>query len=134
MMRNWIVGVVLALGMPMASFGQGNEIKGVISNQIEAFRSDDFSTAFTFASPAIQLMFKTPDNFGRMVSQGFPMVWRPSDVEYLGLHQEPGALVQRIQVTDAEGVSHVLDYMMVETADGWKINGVELVKNDDLSV
>lgn len=133
-MRNWIVGAVLALGLTGPSFGQGDEIKGVISSQIEAFQSDDFSTAFTFASPSIQLMFRTPDNFGRMVSQGFPMVWRPSDVEYLGLRQDRGALVQRIQVTDSDGRLHVLDYFMVETADGWKINGVEFVKQDDLNV
>ncbi|MEP3847243.1 MAG: DUF4864 domain-containing protein [Paracoccaceae bacterium] len=133
-MRNWIVGVVFALGLAGPSFGQGDEIKGVISSQIEAFQSDDFSTAFTFASPSIQLMFRTPDNFGRMVSQGFPMVWRPSDVEYLGLRQDRGTLVQRIKVTDADGRLHVLDYFMVETADGWKINGVEFVKQDDLNV
>ena len=133
-MRNWIVGAVLALGFAGPSFGQGDEIKGVISSQIEAFQSDDFSTAFTFASPSIQLMFRTPDNFGRMVSQGFPMVWRPSDVEYLGLRQDRGALVQRLQVTDSDGRLHVLDYFMVETADGWKINGVEFVKQNDLNV
>ena len=133
-MRNWIVGAVLALGLTGPSFGQGDEIKGVISSQIEAFQSDDFSTAFTFASPSIQLMFRTPDNFGRMVSQGFPMVWRPSDVEYLGLRQDRGALVQRLQVTDSDGRLHVLDYFMVETADGWKINGVEFVKQNDLNV
>ena len=133
-MRNWIVGALLALGLTGPSFGQGDEIRGVISSQIEAFQSDDFSTAFTFASPSIQLMFRTPDNFGRMVSQGFPMVWRPSDVEYLGLRQDSGALVQRIQVTDADGKLHVLDYFMVETAEGWKINGVEFVKQDDLNV
>ena len=133
-MRNWIVGAVLALGLTGPLFGQGDEIKGVISSQIEAFQSDDFSTAFTFASPSIQLMFRTPDNFGRMVSQGFPMVWRPSDVEYLGLREDRGALVQRLQVTDSDGRLHVLDYFMVETADGWKINGVEFVKQDDLNV
>ena len=133
-MRNWIVGALLALGLTEPSFGQDDEIKGVISSQIEAFQSDDFSTAFTFASPSIQLMFGTPDNFGRMVSQGFPMVWRPSDVEYLGLREDRGALVQRLQVTDSDGRLHVLDYFMVETADGWKINGVEFVKQDDLNV
>ncbi|MEO9516592.1 MAG: DUF4864 domain-containing protein [Paracoccaceae bacterium] len=133
-MRNWIVGAVLALGLTGPSFGQGGNIQGVISSQIEAFQSDDFSTAFTFASPSIQLMFRTPDNFGRMVSQGFPMVWRSSGVEYLGLRQEQGTFVQRIQVTDSEGRLHVLDYFMVETADGWKINGVEFVKQDDLNV
>ena len=133
-MRNWIVGAVLALAFAGSSFGQGDEIKGVISSQIEAFEQDDFSTAFTFASPSIQLIFRNPDNFGRMVSQGFPMVWRPADVEFLSLREERGSLAQRVQITDADGRVHVLDYFMIETADGWKINGVEFVKQDDLNV
>ncbi len=132
-MRSWLIGLVLVLGLSGPTVGQSDEIKNVISSQIEAFRADDFSTAFTFASPSIRQIFRTPDNFGRMVSQGYPMVWRPSEVEYLGLRETRGVLAQRIQIVDAQGRVHVLDYFMIETPEGWKINGVELVKQDELS-
>ena len=128
-MRHWILGAALALGMTTAALGQSSEIKGVIGSQIEAFKADDFITAFSFASPNIRGMFLTPDNFGRMVTQGYPMVWRPAGVEFLSLREERGQPVQRVQIVDAEGRVFQLDYYMIETEDGWKINGVELLKD-----
>lgn len=43
-----------------------------------------------------------------------------------------GALWQRVFVTDAEGRGHVLDYQMVETPDGWRINAVQLLRAEGL--
>ncbi|PWJ16259.1 DUF4864 domain-containing protein [Jannaschia seohaensis] len=110
------------------ALAQQDAFKGVIGAQIEAFRADDFDTAFTFASPGIQGMFRTPDNFGRMVRQGYPMVWRPERVEYLGAQREGPGWRQEILVTDMEGRLHKLAYTMVETPEGWKIAGVQLLR------
>ena len=126
-MRHLIAAVlaVLVLAGP-ARAEEG--IEKVISAQIEAFLADDFETAFTFASPTIQGIFKTPDNFGRMVREGYPMVWRPADVTFMQSEVMGGQLWQPILVRDAQGALHVLDYQMVETGAGWKINAVRLRK------
>ena len=79
-MRNWLIGAAFAVSMTGAAWAQGTEIEGVIGNQIEAFKADNFVEAFEFASPNIRGMFRTPENFGRMVTQGYPMVWRPAEV------------------------------------------------------
>lgn len=107
-------------------------IQGTIASQIEAFRADDFAEAFTFASPNIRRMFQTPDNFGVMVRQGYPMVWRPGDLKFLELRDEQGLLWQKVMVQDQEGIFFVLDYQMIETPDGWRINGVYLVQAPQL--
>jgi hypothetical protein len=106
---------------------QQDPIQSTILNQIDAFKADDLATAFTFASPVIKGIFGTPDNFGTMVRKGYPMVYRPAEVRMLEKRRVGGQTVQRVLITDAEGRSHVLDYQMVETADGWQINGVTLV-------
>ena len=54
----------------------------MISKQIEAFKADDFDTAFSFASPMIQRMFGSASTFGEMVQNGYPMVWRPAEVRF----------------------------------------------------
>ncbi|NNE88926.1 MAG: DUF4864 domain-containing protein [Silicimonas sp.] len=108
------------------------EIEGTIASQIEAFRADDFAQAFTFASPNIRRMFGTSENFGMMVRQGYPMVWRPGQLQFLELRDEQGLLWQKVMVQDQEGVFFVLDYQMVETPDGWRINGVYLVQAPQL--
>ncbi|MCG6882744.1 MAG: DUF4864 domain-containing protein [Silicimonas sp.] len=103
-------------------------IEATIGAQIEAFLVDDFAQAFTYASPGIQGIFGNSDRFGQMVRQGYPMVWRPGDVEYLDLREVAGALWQRVMIRDRAGTTHVLDYQMIETSEGWKINGVELLR------
>ncbi|WP_299287300.1 DUF4864 domain-containing protein [uncultured Tateyamaria sp.] len=126
-MRKWMMGAALAMSMAGIAVAQGTEIEAVIGSQIEAFEADDFAGAFAFASPSIQGIFRTPENFGRMVTQGYPMVWRPAEVTYLGLRQENGAYWQTVRIVDGDGAVHLLDYRMLETEDGWKINGVQLL-------
>jgi len=108
-------------------------IEATIGAQIEALRADDFAEAFTYASPNIQGMFQDSDNFGRMVRQGYPMVWRPGDVQFLELRDEGGRLWQKVMIRDQQGRSFVLDYQMIETGDGWRINGVQILDAPGLS-
>lgn len=102
--------------------------RAIISAQIEAFRADDFKTAFGFASPSIQSRFQTPQRFGAMVRQGYPMVWRPREVEFLSVQTRNGAPWQQVLIRDGEGALHLLEYNMVEVDGGWKINAVRVVK------
>ncbi len=102
-------------------------IETVIQQQFDAFRAEDVGTAFSFASPNIKGMFGTPENFGRMVRDGYPMVWRPAEVQFLDLRRVAGNLWQRVMVTDQAGRTHLLDYQMVETGQGWQINGVQIL-------
>ncbi len=119
----------LALTGPLRAEGAGHAaIQGVISSQIEAFLADDFVTAFEFASPGIQDIFGTPERFGQMVRDGYPMVWRPDRVRFLDLREQGGRPVQRVMITDADGRVHLLDYVMAASETGWRIAGVYLLE------
>ena len=132
-MHKWIMGAALAVSMAGVAWAQGTEIEGVIGNQIDAFKADNFEQAFEFAAPNIRNIFRTPENFGRMVTQGYPMVWRPAEVTYLELREENGSYWQKVQIVDAQGRVHVLDYRMLDTDSGWKINGVQLLESAGVS-
>lgn len=106
---------------------RSSDIRSTIESQLKALQQDDFAAAFEFASPNIQTMFRNSANFGMMVQRGYPMVWRPKNVTFLNLRQENGIPIQRILVTDQEGATFVLDYFMVRTDTGWRINGVSLL-------
>lgn len=107
-------------------------LEGVIERQIEAFRADDFAEAFTYASPMIRGIFGTPERFGNMVMNGYPMVWRPSDMRFLDRRVEDGRVYQQLSVRGPSGRYHVLDYQMVETPEGWQINGVQVLPAADV--
>jgi hypothetical protein len=113
----------LLLSLPVRA---DDAARQVISDQIAAFQQDDFETAFTYASPMIKGIFGTPQRFGQMVRDGYPMVWRPSDVEFLEAEQIGKALVQDVLIRDAEGVLYEVEYEMIQGEDGWKINGVRV--------
>ncbi len=108
-------------------------IEGTITAQIDAFLADDFAKAFTYASPNIQGMFGTSERFGQMVRNGYPMVWRPDDVQYLELRDIAGNLWQKVLIRDRQGGAHVLDYQMIQTPEGWRINGVQILQAPDVS-
>ncbi|WP_425092623.1 DUF4864 domain-containing protein [Tropicimonas sp. S265A] len=105
------------------------DIRATISAQLEAFKSDDFAQAFSYASPMIQSMFGTSDRFGMMVRNGYPMVWRPDEVRYLELEQRGGSLYQQVLIRDLQGGVHVLEYQMIRNQAGWRINGVQILRD-----
>jgi hypothetical protein len=129
MMRGFLLGTVAAAFMAGAAAAQDQAaITATIQGQIDAFLADDFETAFTYASPTIKRLFGSSERFGTMVRQGYPMVWRPGSVRYLELEEKFGGLYQKVLITDGQGVPHVLEYQMIETAEGWQINGVQVLR------
>ena len=132
-MRALILTLAFVLAFVPRAEAQQTEIEAVISSQINAFKMDDFATAFSFATPSIRSIFQTPENFGRMVAQGYPMVWRPSEVTYLELKEDQGAYLQLVQIVDAKGQQHLLAYRMQQMAGDWKISGVQLLKQAGVS-
>jgi Domain of unknown function (DUF4864) len=127
-MRIGLYGLLTAVFLALPAVAQEEPIQATIQSQLDALDRDDFVTAFTFASPTIKGMFGTPENFGMMVKQGYPMVHHPAAVKMLELRTVAGNLWQRVMITDVEGKTHLLDYMMVESPDGWQINAVQLLQ------
>ena len=109
-------------------------IKKTIEDQIAAFKLDDFETAFGFATPFLKEKFGSAENFGRMVRNGYPMVWRPSKVIFLENEKYHHGLAQVVQIVDAKGKSHYLRYYMIEFDGLWRIGGVEFLPASDFSV
>lgn len=133
MLKLVALGVImngLTLGAVQA---QGADIQSTIGNQIEAFQADDFETAFDFASPNLQQLFGSSENFRSMVTRGYPMVWKPAEVRYLELAEVGGSFFQKVLIKDQDGIVHILGYRMLETDMGWKINGVQLLPKPDVS-
>lgn len=120
--------VLLMLGLAGPLRAQSDDVTGVIGGQIEALQRDDFAAAFEFASPLIKRMFGTPERFGEMVQQGFPMVRRSADVRYLDQRQVGGLTYQNVLIRDEAGGFHTLEYEMLPVEGGWQINGVRFLQ------
>ncbi|MGH1367128.1 MAG: DUF4864 domain-containing protein [Maritimibacter sp.] len=125
-----ICAMVVAIAFPMqAQDGKHAGIRAAISSQIDAFRAGDADTAFSFASPNIQQVFRSPDVFGHMVEQGYPMVWASTGLAFLDLHVDDGQTWQKVQLRDGDGRLHVIDYKMIEHEGAWRIDGVMFLRS-----
>ena len=131
-MRVRFVALVLAFLLPslMAQAVDTRRafIVDLIGTQLEAFKRDDASAAFAFASPEIQAIFGTPANFLKMVAEVYQPVYRSQSVTYLDLIEKNGRLVQRVLFSGPEGKQVLALYMMERQLDEtWRIAGCILV-------
>ena len=131
-LRTVLGGVIGLTLLTQAGQAQDAPIQQTIQAQLDAMAADDFVRAYDYASPNIKRLFGPVENFEAMVKRGYPMVWQHQAVRMLELRSVAGNLWQRVLVTDLQGRGFLLDYMMVETPDGWQINAVQLLPQQAL--
>ncbi|MFB9149209.1 DUF4864 domain-containing protein [Roseovarius ramblicola] len=133
-MRHFILSILLTL-LAVAPLRAGESVaRAVISDQIAAFEAGELGRAYGFASPFIQEKFQTPETFGRMVREGYPMVWRPSEVTFLEAREMGGRLWQEVFLRDAAGRGWIAEYELVGIDGEMRINGVRIREAPDQAV
>ena len=127
------IAVIFIFISTISTADDQTDIQNTISNQLEAFASDDFTEAFTHASPGIKDIFGSVDNFSRMVKKGYPMVWRYNNFQFLKLEETPQGYSQIVRITDKKDELFLLKYFMKNISGIWKISGVTIIKASDFS-
>lgn len=101
------------------------KVRAIITDQVEAFRRDDNTKAFSFASPSIQQQFGSPDIFAKMVQGSYAAVYRPRSFDFRRLLKIDGIYYQEVAFVGAELQTLLCIYQMMQMPDGtWRINGV----------
>ena len=137
--RDWLGLVLLSLILsPCAAVAQADAdrtaIQQVIRSQIDAFRHDDATGAFGFATPSLQAEFGTPETFITMVRQAYAPVYRPQSVVFTTLVPAPGGLVQTVNLVGPDGLSYTAEYTMQKQPNGtWRIGGCTLAKSNQVN-
>lgn len=128
--RRFALGAAALMLFPTGATAQDSSaIRGVIDGQLQAFLADDVERAWSYASPGIQGMFRTTDNFMAMVRQGYAPVYRPKSYAFGELRPSPVGPEQEVRIVDAAGENWVAVYTMEQQPDGsWRIAGCRLVK------
>jgi Domain of unknown function (DUF4864) len=102
-------------------------VRGVVEAQLAAFAADDAKRAFSYAAPSIREMFGTPERFVAMVRAGYPVVYRPVQINFLQPVWVEGQLVQGVHLTDAEGALWLAIYRLERQPDkSWRISGCDV--------
>jgi hypothetical protein len=116
------------------SDGDKAAFRDVITGQIEAFRAENGSRAYSYAAPMIRQIFPNPDLFMNMVRQGYQPVYRPESFKFgeAGFSAS-GRPIQRVTVVGPDGLTYEAIYTMERQPDGsWLINGCAIVRAPEL--
>ncbi|MEO1591197.1 MAG: DUF4864 domain-containing protein [Cyanobacteria bacterium J06632_22] len=103
-------------------------IRAIITQQLQAFQTDDAPAAFALAAPAIQALFGTPATFMQMVRRSYPAVYRPRSVVFDGMTQVAEYPAQQVMLMDAQGnLIRALYIVMQQQRGSWRIAGCHLL-------
>ncbi|MCZ8257711.1 MAG: DUF4864 domain-containing protein, partial [Polaromonas sp.] len=70
------------------------------------------------------------DAFIAMVRRDYPVVYRPSSVAFLKPESKGDQVIQRVQMTDAQGTSWLAVYSLQQQGSkAWRITGCAVVEN-----
>ena len=125
--RHLLVVALLIVAIHPAR-ADGTAFQQIISRQIEAFRTGDGETAFSFASPFLQMRFLTPGNFLAMVRRGYAAVLDPRRLDFRETATDTaGRPVQVVEIVDSNGNFWTARYTFEHQPDGsWRIAAVTL--------
>ena len=98
-------------------------IKTVVSKQLQAFAEDNALEAFSYASPKIQSIFSSPDNFMIMVKKSYPSVYRPRNINIGMVEIYRGIPILLVYLVGPDGKFVTAKYTMQKQSNKqWKID------------
>ena len=99
-------------------------IRAVVGDQLDALRAGDGAAAFAFAAPGIRAQFGTPENFLRMVREGYAPLLAARHTAFLDGAVIDGATIQPLRLVLPDDTVLVALYQMQRQPDGrWRIAG-----------
>ena len=104
-------------------------VRYTIGSQIDAFKNNDVKKAYTFAAPNIQAQFPSPDIFGLMVRNGYPVIWNPKNYKFTSFKDLGNRCIQQVLFQSYDGSLETYDYLLEKDGNLWKIAGVLTVNS-----
>ena len=111
-------------GQPTLPAAEWTAIRKVIGDQLAALKAGDGLRAMTYASPGIREQFGTPENFMRMVRDGYGALLTARSTVFLEGAVIEDAIVQPLRLVLPDDTVLVALYQMQKQRDGqWRIGG-----------
>lgn len=110
--------------------------QGVITSQIEAFRHKDAAGAFQYASAAFQTGFPSAEAFFvAIVSSGYAPIMESRSHSF-GEFQKLGetSVLQEVKFVGNDQSLYEAFYQLTEESAGWRVQGVQLLKQPGLGI
>ena len=110
--------------------------QAVVTGQIEAFRKGDAAAALGFAASGFRKMFSNPAVFMVSIAQsGYAPIMTSVSHSFGSFTQlDPDSVMQVVTIVGPRQEIYQAIYSLGREADGWRVQGVTLMKEDAVSV
>ena len=110
------------VGGPAA--GPVQVVQQVVQQQLQALATQDAMQAFALADTDMRTQFGSAEAFLTTVREQYPMLMHPSSVLFLKPETDGSVAMQKVRLTDDEGSSWSLTYLLNRQNDNqWRISG-----------
>ena len=122
-----LLGGVFAADLPQSLAQHSTApqaLQQVVQNQLNALAHEDAGQAFALADTSLRTQFGTAEAFLDTVREQYPMLMHPASVLFLKPETDGSIAMQKVRLTDDEGSSWSLTYLLNRQKDNqWKISG-----------
>jgi hypothetical protein len=122
-----LVGAGFAADLPQALGARSvapQALQQVVQKQLQALANENAGEAFALADKDLRTQFGTAQAFLDTVREQYPMLMHPASVLFLKPETDGSIAMQKVRLTDDEGSSWALTYLLNRTQDDqWKISG-----------
>jgi hypothetical protein len=121
----------LAPGQVALSPAEARAVQAVVQGQLLALAAGDAAKAYGYASAGIQRQFGDAAGFMAMVRTAYPMIIAPRSLAFRLPERTPAAVLQAVQLRDAEGRAWLATYQLeAQAGGGWRISGCIVTPDD----
>lgn len=103
------------------------ELFAIVNEQLAAFRSADFQSAYRHAATGVQHKF-TLAQFEKMVRQNYPEMTQTQRIEFGEMKVQGGSALLQVFFFSGNGSVRSFLYSFTRENDSWKIDGVQELK------
>jgi hypothetical protein len=110
--------------------------QAVITGQIEAFRAKDASGAFEYAAEAFHTGFPSAEAFFvAIVGSGYAPIMESRSHSF-GKYEKLGdtVVLQEVKFVGNDQSLYEAFYQLTEETEGWRVSGVQLLKQSGLAI
>ena len=108
----------------------------VISSQIQAFRDGDAPAAFSYAGAGFQVTFPSAEVFFEaIVNSGYAPIMESRSHSF-GIYQLIGeaGVVQEVRLVGKDQELYTAIYQLTQEEAGWRVQGVQLVRQAGVAI
>lgn len=99
------------------------ELVKIIEAQLAAFRTNDYTKAYTFAAAAIKQQF-SPEAFERMIKTQYPNIAESRTAIFGPVFDNGDEAFVNVGIAGGSSKTINYGYLMKRESSGWRINGV----------